>query len=327
MTLLSRAQHVFAFVCTAFCAHSAIAQEVKAFPTKPIRLLVPYAPGGTTDFAARVVGTKLTEMLGQTVVVDNRPGAGSIVGTDAAAKSNADGYTIVMVDTGFSITPALYAKLPFDAVRDFTPITEVIRVSNWLVINPSVPAKSVSDLVALAKAKPGQLTFGSGGVGSPFHMAGEQLKLAAKIDITHVPYKGGGPAISDLIGGQITMAFPTMAVALPLVNGGKLRALAVVAPKRAPVLPDIPTIAEAGVPGVTLSSWYGVLAPAKLPKPLVDKLYGEIMRALEAPDVRKRFSTQSAEVIGSSPAQFRKLIESEITTWRDVAKAGGIKPE
>jgi tripartite-type tricarboxylate transporter receptor subunit TctC len=327
MTLLSRAQYVFAFVCTAFCAHSAIAQEVKAFPTKPIRLLVPYAPGGTTDFAARVVGTKLTEMLGQTVVVDNRPGAGSIVGTDAAAKSNADGYTIVMVDTGFSITPALYAKLPFDAVRDFTPITEVIRVSNWLVINPSVPAKSVSDLVALAKAKPGQLTFGSGGVGSPFHMAGEQLKLAAKIDITHVPYKGGGPAISDLIGGQITMAFPTMAVALPLVNGGKLRALAVVAPKRAPVLPDIPTIAEAGVPGVTLSSWYGVLAPAKLPKPLVDKLYGEIMRALDAPDVRKRFSTQSAEVIGSSPAQFRKLIESEITMWRDVAKAGGIKPE
>jgi tripartite-type tricarboxylate transporter receptor subunit TctC len=327
MTLLIKAQHLFAFVGVVLCVHPVSAQNVNAFPTKPIRLLVPYAPGGTTDFAARVVGTKLTETLGQTVVVDNRPGAGSIVGTDAAAKSNADGYTIVMVDTGFSITPALYAKLPFDAARDFTPITEVIRVSNWLVVNPSVPAKSVSELVALARAKPGQLTFGSGGVGSPFHMAGEQFKLAAKIDITHVPYKGGGPAISDLIGGQITMAFPTMAVALPLVNGGKLRALAVVAPKRASVLPDVPTIAEAGVPGVTLSSWYGVLAPAKLPKPLLDKLHAEIMRVLEAPDVRKRFSTQSAEVIGSSPAEFRNLIESEITTWRNVAKAGGIKPE
>ena len=274
-----------------------------------------------------MLGTKLTETLGQTFVVDNRPGAGSIVGTNVVAKSNADGYTIAMVDTGFSITPALYAKLPFDAVRDFTPITEVIRVSNWLVINPSVPAKSVGELVALAKAKPGQLTFGSGGVGSPFHMAGEQFRLATRIDITHVPYKGGGPAISDLIGGQITMAFPTMAVALPLVNGGKLRALAVVAPKRASVLPEVPTIAEAGVPGVTLSSWYGVLAPAGLPKPLVDRLHGEIIRALEAPDVRKRFSTQSAEVIGSSPAEFRKLIAGEIATWRAVANTGGIKAE
>jgi tripartite-type tricarboxylate transporter receptor subunit TctC len=307
--------------------HSVVGQEVKAFPTKPIRLLVPYAPGGTTDFAARVIGTKLSETLGQPLIVDNRPGAGSIVGTDAAAKANPDGYTIVMVDTGFSITPALYAKLPFDPAADFTAITEVIRVSNWLVINPAVPAKSVKDLIALARAKPGELTFGSGGVGSPFHMAGEQFRLAAKIDVTHVPYKGGGPAITDLIGGQITLAFPTMAVALPLVQGGKLRALAVVAPRRASVLPDVPTIAEAGVPGVTLSSWYGVLAPAKTPKPIVDRLHGEILKALDAPDVRKRFSSQSAEVIGSSPAQFRTLIGSELATWRAVARAGGIKAE
>lgn len=315
------------FMAAAACAQHAYAQDAKTYPTKPIRMLVPYAPGGTTDFAARVIGTKLSETLGHTIVIDNRPGAGSIVGTDAAAKANPDGYTLLMVDTGFSITPALYAKLPFDALRDFTAITEVIRVSNWLVINPSVAAKSVQDLVALARAKPGQLTFGSGGVGSPFHMAGEQFKLAAKIDITHVPYKGGGPAISDLIGGQITMAFPTMAVVLPLVNAGKLRALAVVAPNRASVLPDVPTMKEAGLPDVTLSSWYGVLAPAQLPKALVEKLHREIVSALQAPDVAKRFSTQSAEVRGSRPEEFSRLIQTEIATWRAVAKAGGIKAE
>ena len=290
-------------------------------------MLVPYAPGGTTDFAARIVGQKLAESLGQPVVIDNRPGAGSTIGVDAAAKANPDGYTIIMVDTGFAITPGLYQKLPYDSERDFTAITEVIRVSNWLVVNPSVPAKSVKELVALARAKPGTVKYGSGGVGSPFHMAGEQFRLASKADIIHVPYKGGGPAIAALVGGEVTYAFPTMAVALPLVNSGKLRALAVVAAKRVSVLPEVPTIAEAGMPEVTLTSWYGVLAPAKTPKALIDKLHTEIVAAIKAPDVAKRFSSQSAEPIGSSPQEFAKLIRSEIATWRAVAKAGNIKAD
>ena len=290
-------------------------------------MLVPYAPGGTTDFAARVLGTKLTESLGQAVVIDNRPGAGSTIGTDAAAKANPDGYTIIMVDTGFAIAPGLYEKLPYDSERDLTAISEVIRVSNWLVVNPSVPAKSVKELVALARAKPGSIKYGSGGVGSPFHMAGEQFRLASKADIIHVPYKGGGPAIAALVGGEVSYAFPTMAVALPLVNSGKLRALAVVAPKRVSVLPEVPTIAEAGMPEVTLTSWYGVLAPSKTPKPLIDRLNNEIVQAIKAPDVAKRMASQSAEVVGSTPQEFGRMIRSEIATWRAVAKAGNIKAE
>ena len=320
---LERTAFVLA-IASALCAQHAAGQ---AYPTKPIRMLVPYAPGGTTDFAARILGPKLTESLGQPVVVDNRPGAGTTIGVDAAAKANPDGYTIVMVDTGFAISPGIYEKLPYDSERDFTAVTEVIRVSNWLVVNPSVPAKSVKDLVALARAKPGAVKYGSGGVGSPFHMAGEQFRLASKADIIHVPYKGGGPAIAALVGGEVTYAFPTMAVALPLVTSGKLRALAVVAPKRVTVLPEVPTIAEAGMPEVTLTSWYGVLAPAKTPKPLIDRLHAEIVQAIKTPDVAKRFSSQSAEVVGSSPQEFGKLIRTEIATWRAVAKAGNIKAD
>ena len=233
------------------CAMPVCAQDAKNYPNRPVRLVVPYAPGGTTDFAARLLAAKLAETLGQTVVVDNRPGAGSIIGSDLVAKAIPDGYTLLMVDTGFSVTPALYAKLPFDAGKDFMPVTEAMRVSNWLIVPASLAARSVNDLVALAKAKPGVLTFGSGGVGSPFHMAGEQFKIAAKLDIVHVPYKGGGPALTDLIGGHISMLFPTMTIALPHVNASRLRALAVIAPKRSAAQPDVPTMAESGYAGVT----------------------------------------------------------------------------
>ncbi len=303
------------------------AQAAQTFPARPIRLVVPYAPGGTTDFAARILGAKLSETLGQTVVVDNRPGAGSIIGSDVVAKAVPDGYTLLMVDTGFSVTPALYAKLPFDVVKDFTPVTEAMRVANWLIVHPTLPAKSVQDVVGLARAKPGTLTFGSGGVGSPFHMAGEQFKLAAKINIVHVPYKGGGPAMTDLLGGHIGLLFPTMTIALPHVNAGRLRALAVIAPKRSAALPEVPTMAEAGYPAVTMTSWYGVMAPAGTPKPVVDKLYAEIKKLLEQPEVRERLSSQFAEPVASTPAAFGKLVTGEIATWTAVAKAGGIKAE
>jgi len=309
------------------CAMPVCAQDAKNYPNRPVRLVVPYAPGGTTDFAARLLAAKLAETLGQTVVVDNRPGAGSIIGSDLVAKAIPDGYTLLMVDTGFSVTPALYAKLPFDAGKDFMPVTEAMRVSNWLIVPASLAARSVNDLVALAKAKPGVLTFGSGGVGSPFHMAGEQFKIAAKLDIVHVPYKGGGPALTDLIGGHISMLFPTMTIALPHVNAGRLRALAVIAPKRSAAQPDVPTMAESGYAGVTMTSWYGVMAPTGVPRPVVEKLAGEISKVLALPDVKERLATQFAEPVGSTPAAFGKLVIGEIATWTAVAKAGGIKAE
>ena len=309
------------------CAMPVCAQDAKNYPNRPVRLVVPYAPGGTTDFAARLLAAKLAETLGQTVVVDNRPGAGSIIGSDLVAKAIPDGYTLLMVDTGFSVTPALYAKLPFDAGKDFMPVTEAMRVSNWLIVPASLAARSVNDLVALAKAKPGVLTFGSGGVGSPFHMAGEQFKIAAKLDIVHVPYKGGGPALTDLIGGHISMLFPTMTIALPHVNAGRLRALAVIAPKRSAAQPDVPTMAESGYAGVTMTSWYGVMAPTGVPRPVVEKLAGEISKVLALPDVKERLATQFAEPVGSTPAAFGKLVIGEIATWAAVAKAGGIKAE
>ena len=309
------------------CAMPVCAQDAKNYPNRPVRLVVPYAPGGSTDFAARLLAAKLAETLGQTVVVDNRPGAGSIIGSDLVAKAIPDGYTLLMVDTGFSVTPALYAKLPFDAGKDFMPVTEAMRVSNWLIVPASLAARSVNDLVALAKAKPGVLTFGSGGVGSPFHMAGEQFKIAAKLDIVHVPYKGGGPALTDLIGGHISMLFPTMTIALSHVNAGRLRALAVIAPKRSAAQPDVPTMAESGYAGVTMTSWYGVMAPTGVPRPLVEKLAGEISKVLALPDVKERLATQLAEPVGSTPAAFGKLVIGEIATWTAVAKAGGIKAE
>ena len=309
------------------CAMPVCAQDAKNYPNRPVRLVVPYAPGGTTDFAARLLAAKLAETLGQTVVVDNRPGAGSIIGSDLVAKAIPDGYTLLMVDTGFSVTPALYAKRPFDAGKDFMPVTEAMRVSNWLIVPASLAARSVNDLVALAKAKPGVLTFGSGGVGSPFHMAGEQFKIAAKLDIVHVPYKGGGPALTDLIGGHISMLFPTMTIALPHVNAGRLRALAVIAPKRSAAQPDVPTMAESGYAGVTMTSWYGVMAPTGVPRPVVEKLAGEISKVLALPDVKERLATQFAEPVGSTPAAFGKLVIGEIATWTAVAKAGGIKAD
>ena len=309
------------------CAMPVCAQDAKNYPNRPVRLVVPYAPGGTTDFAARLLAAKLAETLGQTVVVDNRPGAGSIIGSDLVAKAIPDGYTLLMVDTGFSVTPALYAKLPFDAGKDFMPVTEAMRVSNWLIVPASLAARSVNDLVALAKAKPGVLTFGSGGVGSPFHMAGEQFKIAAKLDIVHVPYKGGGPALTDLIGAHISMLFPTMTIALSHVNAGRLRALAVIAPKRSAAQPDVPTMAESGYAGVTMTSWYGVMAPTGVPRPLVEKLAGEISKVLALPEVKERLATQFAEPVGSTPAAFGKLVIGEIATWTAVAKAGGIKAE
>lgn len=297
------------------------------YPTRPIRMVVAYAPGGTTDFAARVTAPKLGELLGQTVVVDNRPGAGSILGTDLVAKGAPDGYTLLMADTAFGITPAIYDKLPFNAQKDFATISQIMSVGNALVVHPAVAARSVRDVVELAKAKPGQLTYGSGGVGTPLHMAGEQLKVAAGINMLHVPHKGAAPAMASLLGGQITMVFPTLTLAVPQVKSGKLRVLAVTNAKRVASLPDTPTMAEAGYPAVNATSWFGLVAPARVSKAIQGRIAGEVAKVVLMPDVRERIDAQQGEVVGSTPAEFAQFVATEIGNWTKIAKAGNIKAD
>jgi tripartite-type tricarboxylate transporter receptor subunit TctC len=297
------------------------------YPVRPIRLVVAYAPGGTTDFAARVTAPKLGELLGQTVVVDNRPGAGSLLGSDVVAKSAPDGYTLLMADTAFGIIPAIYAKLPFNVQKDFAAITQVMSVPNALVVHPAVAARSVKEIVELAKAKPGQLTFGSGGVGTPLHMAGEQLKVAAGINMLHVPHKGAAPAMTSLLGGQITMVFPTLTLAVPQVRTGKVRALAVTSAKRVAALSDVATTAEAGFPMVDATSWFGLVAPAQVPRPILNRLGFETAKVLKLAEVRERIEAQHGDIVGNTPSAFEKFIASEIANWTKVAKAGNIKAD
>lgn len=303
------------------------AAHAQNYPNRTIRMVVAYAPGGTTDFTARVIGPRLAEALGQQVVIDNRGGAGSLIGTDLVAKAAADGYTLLMADTTFGIVPALYAKLPFDVRKDFAPVMQIISMPNCLVVHPSLPVKSVKELVALARARPGQLTFGSGGVGTPLHMGGEQLKVAAKIDIVHVPYKGAAPAMGELAGGQLAMVFPTMTLGVPQIKAGKLRALAVTSARRAKALPEVPTMTEAGFPAVNATSWFGLAAPARTPRAIIDRLHAEMVKIVNMPDVRERFEAQHAEIVGGTPDAMAKFVASEIAQWTTVAKAGNIKAE
>ncbi len=297
------------------------------YPSRPIRMVVAYAPGGTTDFTARVTAPKLTELLGQTVVVDNRPGAGSILGTDLVAKGSPDGYTLLMADTTYGIIPAIYSKLPFNVQKDFATISLIMSVPNALVVHSSVAAHSVGELVALAKSKPGQLTFGSGGVGTPLHMAGEQLKLAAGVNLLHVPHKGAAPAMVSLLGGQITMVFPTLTLAVPQVKSGKVRALAVTSAKRAAAFPEIPTMSEAGYAAVNATSWFGLVAPAQAPKAILSRISAETAKVVKLPDVRERIEAQHGIVVGNTPGEFAKFVATEIANWTKVAKAGNIRAD
>jgi tripartite-type tricarboxylate transporter receptor subunit TctC len=304
------------------------AENAQDYPSKPIRLVVPFTPGGSTDILARVIGMKLTEAWGRQVVIDNRPGAGGNIGVDLVAKSPADGYTLVMGHIGtFGVNPTLYPKLPYDPIKDFQPITLVALVPNMLSVNPALPAKSVKELIALAKAKPGTINFGSGGNGSAAHLAGEYFKLMSKTEITHIPYRGTSPAVTDLIAGQIQMIITGVPPTLNFVKTGKLRALAVATSKRLPLLPDLPTISEAGVPGYEATQWYGVLAPAGTPKPIVAKLNAEMAKAIKGPDVREKLAADAAEPVGNSPEEFGAFIKKEIARWAPVIKASGARPE
>jgi len=297
------------------------------YPERPVRLVVSYPPGGGTDVTARTIVAKFSEGLGRQVVIDNRAGGGSTIGTDLVAKASPDGYTLLMADTTFGIIPGLYGKLPYDALKDFQPVSQLTSVPVGLVVHPSLPANSVKELVALAKAKPGELNFGSGGIGTPVHMAGELLKLAAHIDIVHIPYKGAGPAFTDLLGGHFQIMFPTLQSAVPYIKSGRLRLLALTSEKRSSAFPDTPVMEEAGVPGVVAVAWFGIQAPRGTPKAIIARLHDETLKTLQDPTVRQRFETEGADIVGSTPAQFGKFISAEIAKWTKVVKDGGIKPE
>ncbi len=299
----------------------------QSYPSRTIRLVVPSSPGGGTDITGRILAQKLSEQLGQQVVVDNRAGAGTVIGNDIVAKSAPDGYTLLMGISTLAINPSMYSKLPYDALSDFAPISQVVSAPNILTVHPSVPAKTVKEFIALAKAKPGSIVFGSAGMGTSPHLSGELFKTMAKIDILHVPYKGSGQSVISLLAGEISASFPSVPTAIPYIKTGRLRGLGVTTSARTRALPDVPSIAEAGLPGYEATQWFGVLAPAGTPRPIVDHLYQEVSRALHAPDVRERLIADGAEPIGSTPEEFAVYIKSETEKWARVIKASGIKPQ
>jgi tripartite-type tricarboxylate transporter receptor subunit TctC len=302
----------------------AITYAQAAYPSKTITIIVPFSAGGTTDILARVLGQFMSRDLGQPVIIDNRAGAGGNIGTQLVGRAPADGYTLLMGTVGtHAINQSLYRKLAFDPIKDFAPITRVALVPNLLVAHPSQPYKNVQELIAYAKANPGKVTFGSSGNGSSIHLSGEQFKHMAGIDIQHVAYKGSAPAVNDLLGNHIAIMFDNMPSAIGHVKSGKLRPLAVTTPKRSPALPDVPTIAEAGLPGYEATSWFGMLAPAKTPAPVMAKLNASILKALADPDVKKKMAEQGAEAYGETPQQFAAFIKTETAKWGKIVKQSG----
>ena len=313
---------------TLFLSHNANAQtatDTQAWPTKPIRLVVPFTPGGSTDILARAIGQKLTEAWGQAVVIDNVPGAGGSLGADKAARAPADGYTLLMGHIGtLAVNPSLYPKLPYDPVRSFDPVALVAKVPNVLVVHPRVPATNVKELVALAKSKPGQLSYGSGGNGSAANLAGEYLKQQTGTSILHIPYRGAVPAVTDLAGGQIQLVFTGGLAVMPFVKSGQLRALAVSSTQRMPSLPDVPTMIESGYKGFEADQWYGVVAPKGTPAGVIQKLNSQINLALNSPELKTRLSTEGAVAAPSTPQAFGQYIATEIARWRPVIQAGRV---
>jgi len=302
----------------------AIAQS--AYPTRPVRVIVPFPPGGGNDLLARIIGQKLGDMWGQPVVIDNKPGGNTIVGTEALARSAPDGYTLMLTSSSHVIIPSLL-NLPFDAIKDFAPVTTVSSSELVLVVNPQVPAKSVQELIALAKAKPGQLNFASGGSGNPNHLAGEMFNSMTGTKIVHVPYKGGGPALNDLVGGQVQMFFVASAVVLPFIKSDRLKALAISGNHRLAALPDVPTFTEAGLPNFDVGQWYAILAPAGTPKPIIDKVAADVTTVLALPDVKEKLAAQGMEAFVTTPAQLGDLMSKDLARYAKLIKSADIKME
>jgi tripartite-type tricarboxylate transporter receptor subunit TctC len=321
--LLSRCLRTLAAVLFAMVTPIAFAQP--AYPSKPVRLVVPFPAAGTTDIIARATAQKLSEAWGQQVIVDNRPGAAGNIGSELVAKSAPDGYTLLMGTVGtHAINPSLYAKMPYDHVKEFAPVILVAGVPNVLVVNPDLPVKSVPELIAYAKANPGKLNFASSGSGTSIHLSGELFKAMTGVQMTHVPYKGSAPALTDLIGGQVQLMFDNLPSSLAFIKAGKLRALAVTSKTRAPALPDVPTVAEF-IPGFEASSWFGILAPAGTPPDILAKINGEVAKWLATADAKEKLTAQGANVAGGTPEDFAKHIQAETAKWAKVVKDSGAK--
>ncbi|MCC7486174.1 MAG: tripartite tricarboxylate transporter substrate binding protein [Burkholderiales bacterium] len=297
----------------------------QSYPAKPVRLVVPYPPGGGTDIIGRTVAAKLSGILGQQVIVDNRGGAGGTIGTELVAKSAADGYTILMAPTSHVINPSIYSRLAYDTAKDFVPITLAASATIVLASHPSLPVRSVKELIAYARKRPGEINFGSSGNGSVFHLTGELFKRQAGIDMVHVPFKGGGPTVANLAGGQVTLAFETMLALSPHIKAGRVRGLAVTSAQRSTVMPELPTIAELGFPDIVAENWYGFYAPTGTPKAAIAKLHSEIVRILKQRDVRETFQGLGTEVVGSSPEELGDYVRKELVKWSRTAREAGAR--
>lgn len=316
-------------VCLAFLSAGHAATQSAAdstYPTRPIRIIVPYSPGGGGDIVTRMIGAKLTEAWGQPVVVDNRPGGGANIGAELAAKASPDGYTILLGTTTHAVNVSLYRKLPYDLIKDLAPVTLLLIAPNILLVHPSVPSRTLSEFIALAKAKPHQINYGSSGNGGTGHLSMEMLKSMAGIDLVHIPYKGGGPALSALLAGEVFVLFNNIIAAVPQVKAGRVRALGVTTSHRSPAVPAVPTIAEAGVPGFEATAWFGLWVPTASPPAIINKLNGKIAQILKLPEIHERLSSQGAEPVSNSPQEFDVLIRSEIAKWRMVIEAAHIVP-
>jgi tripartite-type tricarboxylate transporter receptor subunit TctC len=321
LRIVSRALCVAAAAIVCAGAHS------QDYPLKPVRIIVPFAPGGGTDLSARIIAQKLGENLAANFLVDNRPGAAGIVGTEMVARSKADGYALLVVSSSHAINPAMYPKLPYDTAHDFAPVSLLLSGPALLVAHPSLPARNAKELIALAKARPGMLTFASAGHGTPPHMGGELFKSLAGIDITHIPYKGNGPAYTDLMAGQVSIMFPNIATAIQYVKTNRMRALGVGSRQRSAIAPEIPTIAESGLPGYEMSSWFGLLAPAGTPAAIVMRLQQEIARIFKQAEVREKLLAQGVEPVGGTPQEFAAFLNNETALWAKVIRSSGLKPE
>jgi tripartite-type tricarboxylate transporter receptor subunit TctC len=309
-------------IVLAFAAGASFAQS---YPSRPVRLIVPFAPGGPADIQARLIAPRLTEALGQPVVVENRAGGNTIIATELTAKAEPDGHLVQVISAGFAINVSLYAKLPYDSVRDFAPVTQLTSGPAIVVVHPSLPARSIKELIQLARSKPGQLNYGSAGL--PSQLAVELFKVMTGTSLLHVPYKGQGPAMIDLVAGHIQVSFPTILGALAHARSGRLRALATTGASRAAAAADLPTMIEAGVPGYEAANWFGTVVPAKTPPAIIARLNQEIGRALHLTDVRERLLSQGMEAVSNSPEDFSAYVKSEMTKWAKVVKASGAKPE
>jgi tripartite-type tricarboxylate transporter receptor subunit TctC len=302
-------------------------ESAATYPVRPVRVVVPYSPGGSSDAVARILCAKLSDALGQQFIIDNRPGASGSLGRELVAKATPDGYTLLVGDSPHTINVHVLRHVPYDPIRDFTPITLLATAPQVFVLNPAFPAKTLKELIAAAKAQPGKLNYGSGGSGSITHLTGELFKLAAHVDIVHVPYKSIAIAVTDVIGGQIPIAFPTMPGAVPHVRAGRLRALAISSPKRSSVLPEVPTFDESGVSGMVVTNWFGAFGPARLPRELLTKLHRSIVDIMHSADGRTKFTALSLDIAATTPQEFEAHLKAELEKWGRVVKAAGIKPE